>query len=99
MKKNLVKYFVIVLVMLGSAFSSSAQFVIKVRPASPVVRVRPAHPGPKYIWVQGDYVWRRGQYVYTDGYWAVPPPRYSNWVEGRWKHRRGGWVWIPGHWR
>jgi len=97
------KYFVRVsaFLLLGLAMSQSvpAQFVIKVRPAAPVVRARPVCPGPRHIWVAGDYVWRGGQYVYTDGYWAVPPKRHTRWIEGRWKHRRGGWIWIPGHWR
>ena len=99
MKKYLSKITALLIFSIAVTFAASAQFVIKVRPAAPVMRTRPISPGPRHIWVNGEYVWRGGQYVYTDGYWSVPPPRHSRWIEGRWKHRRGGWVWIPGHWR
>ncbi len=99
MKKYLLKITTLLLFSVAVTYAAQAQFVIKVRPSAPVMRARPASPGPKHIWVNGEYVWRGGQYIYTDGYWSVPPPRHSRWIEGRWKHRRGGWVWIPGHWR
>lgn len=80
-------------------FTATAQFVIRVRPAAPVVRVRSACPSPKHVWVGGNYNWRGGQYVYTDGYWAIPPANGRIWVDGHWKQKRRGWVWVPGHWR
>ena len=99
MKKYLSKFTAVLLLSMAVSFASNAQFVIKVRPGAPVVRVRPIAPGPRHVWVSGEYVWRSGQYYYNDGYWATPPSRHTHWVEGRWKHRRGGWVWIPGHWK
>ena len=99
MKKYLSKFTAILILTITVSFASSAQFIIKVRPAAPVIKVRPVAPGPRHIWVTGEYVWRGGQYIYTDGYWAEPPMRRTHWVEGRWKHRRAGWVWIPGHWK
>ena len=99
MKKYLMKWVVILLVALSGAVVAEAQFVVKIRPAGPAYRVRPACPSPAHVWVGGNYVWRGGQYAYTDGYWAVPPGAGHRWVEGHWKHRRGGWVWIPGHWK
>lgn len=80
-------------------FAANAQFVVRVRPAAPVVRVRSACPSPKHVWVGGNYNWSGGQYVYTDGYWAVPPAGGRVWVDGHWKQKRRGWVWVPGHWR
>lgn len=99
MKKLLSKFSAILVLMIALSFTSEAQVIIKVRPAAPAMRARPAIPGPKYVWVNGDYTYRGNQYVYNDGYWAVPPASRTHWVDGRWKHRRGGWVWIPGHWR
>ncbi len=99
MKKFLSKFTAVMILGLAVSFTSSAQFVIKVRPGAPVERVRPASPGPRHVWVTGEYVWRGGQYIYNDGYWATPPSRRTHWVEGKWKHKRGGWVWIPGHWK
>jgi len=85
---------------MGLSFSAAdAQFGVKVRPAAPVIRVRPAAPSRGHVWVGGEYVWRGGQYVYTDGYWARPSFRGGRWVEGHWKDTRRGWVWVPGHWR
>ncbi len=99
MKKFISKFTAVFILAMAMTLGSAAQVIIKVRPGAPVMRARPAMPGPKYVWVHGDYVYRGNQYVYNEGYWAVPPPRRSHWVEGKWKHRRGGWVWIPGHWR
>ncbi len=99
MKKYLSNFTAVLLLSMAVSFASNAQFVIKVRPGTPVVRVRPIAPGPRHVWVSGEYVWRSGQYYYNDGYWATPPSHHKHWVEGRWKHRRGGWIWIPGHWK
>ncbi len=99
MKKYISKVVTVMLLSLGVAFASSAQIVVKIRPHTPVVKVRPPLPSPKHVWVTGEYVVRDGGYVYNDGYWVVPPERRTHWVEGHWRHRRGGWVWVPGHWR
>ena len=99
MKKYLSKFTAILFLSIAVSFASSAQFVIKVRPGAPIVRVRPVCPSPRHVWVSGEYAWRGRQYVYNDGYWATPPSRHTRWIEGKWRHRRGGWVWIPGHWR
>lgn len=96
------KYLVKIIAMLATALSftalAEAQFVIKVRPAAPVLRARPVCPSPGHVWIGGNYVWRGGQYVYNEGYWASPRTGHK-WVDGHWKHRRGGWAWVPGHWR
>ncbi|MBC7536357.1 MAG: YXWGXW repeat-containing protein [Ferruginibacter sp.] len=99
MKTYLKKFAMLLSITLVCFLAGNAQVVIKVRPGPPVIRVRPASPGPRHVWVNGNYIYRGGKYVYTDGYWSVPPPRYRNWREGHWKKRRGGWVWMPGHWR
>jgi hypothetical protein len=83
---------------LALAFAAEAQYVVKIRPAAPVVRVRPVSPSPRHVWVGGNYNWRGGQYAYTDGYWAVPPSPGRVWVDGHWKQKRRGWIWVPGHW-
>ena len=99
MKKYMIRLMMFWMIAMSFSAAAEAQFVVKVRPAVPVYRARPACPSPRHVWVGGNYVWRGGQYVYTDGYWAEPPGPGRFWVEGHWKHRRGGWVWIPGHWR
>ena len=102
MKKNFVKSCFVFFVSMLVHFSSQAQFVVKVRPAAPVVvRARPLAPGPRYVWVDGDYVWRGNQYVYNEGRWALPAYGGARWVPGHWKfnRRRGGWFWVGGHWR
>ena len=98
MKKYVSKFISILAIALTISFATEAQFVVKIRPGAPVVRVRPAIPSSGHFWVGGNYVWRGGQYVYTDGYWARPPQHSHNWVEGHWRDTRRGWTWIPGHW-
>ena len=87
------------IVALSVTAVADAQFGIRIRPAAPVITIRPACPSPRHVWVNGEYVWRGGNYVYTDGYWAEPRGGYRGWVEGHWKNTRRGWVWVPGHWR
>lgn len=99
MKKYLLKIIILIAVTLSVSSAAEAQFVVKIRPGAPVIRVRPAMPSPRHVWVTGEYAWHGGQYVYTDGYWAEPPQPGHRWVEGHWKNTRRGWVWIPGHWR
>ena len=99
MKNNFSKIILMLLIAMSFTVAVNAQIVVKIRPAAPAYRVRPASPSPAHVWMGGNYVWRGGQYVYTDGYWTTPPAPGNRWVEGRWKHRRGGWVWIPGHWK
>ena len=99
MKKFLFKFIAILVIGISSSLFADAQVVVKIRPGAPVLRARPFRPGPRHIWINGEYVMRGNDYVYTDGYWAVPPPRYHYWKEGHWKNARNGWIWIPGHWK
>lgn len=99
MKKYISKIIVMALLALSFTAAANAQFAIRIRPATPVINIRPVCPSPRHIWVNGEYVWRGGNYVYTDGYWAEPHAGYRGWVEGHWKSTRRGWVWVPGHWR
>lgn len=98
MKKYVIKIIMLFALVISFATTAEAQFVIKMRPAAPVLRARPVCPSPGHVWIGGNYVWRGGQYVYSNGYWTAPRPGFR-WVDGRWKHRRGGWVWVPGHWK
>ena len=74
---------------------------VKVRPNAPnVVVVRPACPGPKHVWIDGNWVWnpQANQYVYVEGKWIVPNNN-AVWVPGHWKNTKYGWHWVDGHWR
>ncbi len=74
---------------------------VKVRPNAPnVVVVRPACPGPKHIWIDGDWVWspQVNQYVYEQGKWIMPNNNVV-WVAGHWKNNKHGWHWVNGHWK
>ena len=99
MKKFLLKIFMLVAIAVSFSAVADAQFVVKIRPEAPVIRVRPIAPSPRHLWVSGEYVWRSGRYEYVEGYWAEPPMRRHFWVEGHWKNTRRGWVWVAGHWR
>ena len=68
MKKLAVKIIAMLVVAVSLTTVAQAQIVVKIRPAAPVVRVRPVSPSPGHVWIGGNYVWRGGQYVYTDGY-------------------------------
>ena len=65
-----------------------------------VVVERPASPGTKHVWVDGDWVWnsRSHNYVWKNGHWATP---YSGrtFVPGYWKSNHHGHYWVAGKWR
>ena len=96
MKKYMSRFLLAAALVVGFSVASSAQVIVKVRPAAPVV-VRPEAPSPRHVWIDGGWVARGGRYVHTDGYWAVPQ-RGRHWVAGYWAPRRHGYVWVPGYW-
>jgi hypothetical protein len=101
MKKYLIKWAFLVLVVGGVSFtagSASAQVYVKVRPVEPVI-VRPERPSPRHVWIGEEWQVRDGGYVHTGGHWAEPPHRGWAWVPGHWSHDRRGHIWRPGHWR
>ena len=69
---------------------------VTTRPAD-VTYVRPASPGPDYVWIDGEWYGNHGHYNYKQGYWAHNRPGH-NWNRGRWENRSGGYVWIKGGW-
>lgn len=82
----------------GCAPTHAQRYSVKVKPATPVMKVRPPMPGAGHIWVNGEWVWNGRGYVWKEGYWLSPRVGYQ-WVPGHWKRERGGWYWIEGHWR
>ena len=90
----------VLLFAIAISFSAAvnAQFVVKIRPGEPEMRVRPVAPSAMHVWVGGEWAVRDGRYAYTEGYWAKPPSRGNHWKEGHWRKTRRGWTWVPGHW-
>ena len=71
--------------------------VVERRPAD-IVCVRPAAPGPEYVWVGGDWVWTGNTYRWHEGYWARTH-QSRVYVNGHWDHVGNGWRWQKGHWK
>lgn len=82
----------------GFGFKSTAQLIVNVRPARPVV-VRTVAPSPRHVWVDEDWEWRNGNYVFVGGHWVEPSRPGAVWVGGGWVHHRRGWEWRRGYWR
>ena len=65
-------------------------------PPPPVVTyVRPAYPGPGYVWVRGYWYPVRTRYSWHSGYWARRPYARAYWAAPRYhRHRyyRGYWA-------
>lgn len=74
---------------------------IRIGPPPPprVVAVRPAAPGPGFIWVDGYWYPVDGRYRWHDGYWTRPAYEGAHWIgpryegnrffEGRWEGPHG----------
>ena len=99
MKKQFLKYLLILFVMIGAAVTSQAQVrvYVKTRPTV-VVTERTAIPHPHYVWVGDEWTIRNGAYVNVAGHWVAPRPGFV-WVPGHWTTEKRGDYWIAGHWR
>ncbi|HTS65037.1 MAG TPA: hypothetical protein VMH28_23600 [Candidatus Acidoferrales bacterium] len=63
-------------------------------PPPRVLKVRPAAPGPDYMWVEGYWYPVNGHYRWHEGYWTRPPYAGAHWVV---PHHEGG-QWHEGYW-
>ncbi|MGD2245379.1 MAG: YXWGXW repeat-containing protein [Candidatus Aminicenantes bacterium] len=94
--KKIAWFSLVCLLFIGSAGCVVAHPTTAPPPAKK--EIRPAKPGPMYVWISGHWKWKGSQYVWVSGRW-VRAPRGKVWVRGHWVKRRGHWVWIAGHWR
>jgi hypothetical protein len=99
MKKNLVKWLCLFVVLFTLSVSASAQVYVKIRPSIPVI-VRPAQPSPAHVWIDEEWEPNGGGYRYAGGHWATPPHRGYIRRPGHWRrHGRDGDEWVRGSWR
>ncbi len=86
------------LILVGSAFTLSAQISVGIRIGPPppprVVSVRPASPGPGFVWVDGYQYPVNGRYRWHAGYWSRPPYEGAHWVGPR----HDGQQFFAGYW-
>jgi hypothetical protein len=79
----------------GAAF---AQVSVGIRigppPAPRVLAVRPAAPGPDYLWVDGYWYPVNGRYLWHEGYWTRAPYAGAHWIGPH--HDNGRW--FDGYW-
>jgi hypothetical protein len=84
-------------ILMAFLFSCAATFYIPEPPPPLKEEIKPPHPGPKAVWVEGHWKWSHGQYVWVPGHWVKNPK--GVWVKGHWKKTPRGWKWVKGHWR
>ncbi len=99
MKKFISKIIMMIAIAISFSAAADAQLVVRIRPTTPVLKVRIASPSPRHVWVGGEWNSDGGNYSYKEGYWSEPPVRGNRWVEGHWRNTRRGYSWIPGHWK
>jgi hypothetical protein len=75
------KLLVLMLLAAGSVFAQ-VSVGIRIGPPPPprVVRVRPAAPGPEFIWVDGYWYAVGNRYKWHAGYWTRPAYPGARWV-------------------
>jgi len=92
MKKLVAAMMIVSMIVLASC----AGEVVATRPVD-VTYVRPAAPGPDYVWISGDWIWVNGSYTWHEGRWDRR--REGNvWHDGHWEAHGSGWRWHKGHW-
>ena len=77
-----------------------AQVHVYIGGAPPPMRreVRPAMPGPGYVWTEGYWGNRGGRYVWMSGTWQRPPYEGAYWSHPHYDHYQQGWQAHEGHW-
>jgi hypothetical protein len=90
------KLLVLSLLAAGSVFAADLSVGVRIGPPPPprVVRVRPASPGPDYVWVQGYWYPVGKRYHWHDGYWTRRAYRGAQWVAPRYEGQR----YYDGYW-
>jgi len=82
--KTLIKTALLVTILLGAGQAFAGQISLGIRigrpPAPRVLKVRPASPGPDYLWIDGYWYPEGGKYKWHDGYWSRPPYAGAHWV-------------------
>jgi len=72
--KTIFKYFLITIIFsCSNIFTSTAQFVVKIRPANPKVFVsKPAINKHGYLWRNGHWKWAENQkkYIWVKAHWT-----------------------------
>jgi hypothetical protein len=80
----------------GSVFGAQIDIGVRIGPPPPprVVRVRPASPGPDFVWVEGYWYPTGHSYKWHEGYWTRPPYPGAVWVVPR----HDGKQFFEGYW-
>jgi WXXGXW repeat (2 copies) len=98
MKKNVIRFLFLSVIIFTVSFSASAQVYVKIRPAAPVV-VRSAQPDKSQVWINEEWEPNGGTYRYTGGHWATPSHPGYRWKQGHWRrHHKDGEEWVAGSW-
>ena len=63
-------------------------------PPPRVIVIRPANPGPEYLWVDGYWYPAKNRYAWHDGYWTRPPYEGALWSGPRYDGRQ----FFDGYW-
>ena len=67
----------------STACAAPRRTYVRIGPPAAVVAVRPAAPGPRYVWIEGVHRWNGRAYAWVPGRWAMPPRGRAMWVPGR----------------
>jgi hypothetical protein len=99
MKKNLFRFLLLLVVVLGGSLYASAQVYVRTRPVAPV-EVRTAQPSHDHVWIGEEWEPNGKEYRYSGGHWALPPHPGYRWKKGHWSHHGSdGEIWVAGSWR
>ncbi|HLY59345.1 MAG TPA: YXWGXW repeat-containing protein [Terriglobia bacterium] len=96
--RNLIRTTVFAVLVLAGGAAFAGQVSIGVRigapPAPRVIRVRPASPGPDFVWIDGYWYPVGRHYRWHEGYWTRPPYAGYRWVAPR----HDGEQYFAGYW-
>lgn len=92
------KRIIIIFSLIGFlSFNSNAQFFVKIKPSTPIIKYKKVKHSKHYIWIDGEWIYRNGRYEYVEGYWCAPRRGYR-YVPGYWHKNNNGHSWNAGIW-
>ncbi len=91
------KYLLALSILSAFILTGCSAGYVATQPAE-VTYVRPAAPGPDYVWIGGEWEWSGGNYRWHEGSWQHGREGHT-WKSGYWENSNKGYRWHKGGWQ
>src|SRR5271170_6419350 len=98
MKKSWLLPLMFAVISLKAYGGHAVAYYARVPPPPMQVEVRPATPGPGFVWIGGYWAYDGGHHIWHAGSWEKPPRAKAHYVAPRWDRKGNQYAFREGHW-